>query len=270
MRSEDGYYAEEINIDGDDVWLPVGRLDIDLLDLDALEDTLRKNDIPVEVRTELLSASKIAMVRGSKSAKASFFSPDLVVNTNSSGSTTTTYYTYSGHKMKSVRVYYSGISTGWEYISTGVKTKDIADDIASFILSAVGINFKTISIIATGITLFQAFLNDHGSIAGGHRDDYLQIRLIYDDIKQWTYAQNGDEWILGLCTEQVTVTKVGSEQYYYNTLSGTGHTTTTDRAVNVVQKSEHFDSPWATAWQWLSTPLTEWIYWKVGSKTFYF
>lgn len=94
------------------------------------------------------------------------------------------------------------------------------------------------------------------------------MRLIYDDVKQWTYAQQGDEWYLGLCTQKVTVTKVGTEQYYFNGTSG--KTTTKDVTTNKSQESEHYASPWATAYQWQNYPLTEWLDWEVDGRTFVF
>lgn len=75
----------------------------------------------------------------------------------------------------------------------------------------------------------------------------LQMGLIYDDVLQWTYGAIGTEWYLGLVTQKVTVTRVGTEQYYYNDDINIGETINEDVSVYKVYKSENFDSPWAKA-----------------------
>lgn len=87
---------------------------------------------------------------------------------------------------------------------------------------------------------------------------------------QWTYGQTGTEWYLGLVTQKVTVTQVGTEQYYYNDEINTGETVKKDVSVSKVYKSKSFDSPWAKAWQYINYPDTEYIEWKVGNRTFMF
>ena len=119
--------------------------------------------------------------------------------------------------------------------------------------------------------LFQAFLDMFGSTwATGEYQDYCEVRLIYNHSDQYTYRKIGDEWYLGLCSQKVTVTNIASEQYYYNAAASSGKTLTRNRNVNVIQKSPHYDSPWATAYQWCFDPKTEWIKWKIGSVTFSF
>ena len=44
----------------------------------------------------------------------------------------------------------------------------------------------------------------------------------------------------------------------------------TDRPVSVTIKSTHFDSPWATAYQYCMSPQTEWMSCKIGGVTMVF
>lgn len=230
--------------------IETGRLDIDLLNTLEYEEALDRNDIPEEVKDALRDKREKAVKSGYDSARVTIFSPDLINEEGISAyGESTSYYTYNGHSMKSVQLYSTGISTGWEYIKSGKSTKDTANNLISVILTGVGLSNKTLSFVAAGLSALQIFYNQYSSaIINGHTNDYLQVRLIYDDVDQWTYGKSGDIWKLGLITAKATITKIGIEQYYYDSAVSKGRTATSDRYVNLIHKSPHFDSPWATAW----------------------
>ena len=271
-KSPDGRYAIELTTSIGTEYLPVGRLDINLLDSSSVDNTLQRDDIPTEVKAEIQKKQERAIANGSNSASVSYFSSALMETQDglTTRSNDSIYYTYQGHEMRSDRLYSYGDSTGWEYIVSGTKTETVTSALFNVAFSAAGLAFTSVSILSTGAAVIKAFTDLFGlGWITGHSSDYLQMRLFFDDIKQWTYGKTGSGWQLGLCTEKVTLLKVGHEQYYYNNGRG-GELENSDRSVKQVMMSEHFDSPWATAWQWTTAPLTEWVTWKVHNKTFVF
>lgn len=271
MESADGYYALKISASSAPKsidYLPVGRVDIDLLDADEVDLVLENDKIPPEIKAEIERKQKQAVSSGTESARVTFFSSELLENTSANNSI---YYTYNGHEMRSDRLYTYRSNTGWEYIKQGTTTRIVAASLFNIGLGFLGIKLVPVSILSSGLAVITAFTSVFGNNwIGGHAEDFLQMRLQFDDVKQWTYGNAGDGWRLGLCTENVVLTKIGVEQYYYNKESRIGRSQTSDNYVNVNVKSPHYDSPWATAWQYMLSPEEEWINWKVAESVFSF
>ncbi|MDR1821036.1 MAG: hypothetical protein LBQ91_01225 [Oscillospiraceae bacterium] len=300
--STDGYYAMEVDVSSGTDTVPVGRLDIDLCDTAAVNAALLRSDISDNVKAAIYEKHLKALENGDESVTASLFSSDLLYSGSSNAAqlptgsasftvdsllavkgsaitaaplstTTITYYTYNGSQMKSEKLYTNGISTGWEYIQRGATSGTTAGNIFSVIVNAVGVTTTApIPFVSAAISLLQTALNQlSASSITGHGNDYVQARVMYNDVQQWTYLNaGGSTWWIGLYSQQVTVTRVSSEQYYYNAVAG-GRIASTDRTnLNIVKKTAHFDSPWAYAYQWANNYVTETVQCKIGSKTLYF
>lgn len=268
VTSQDGFYAMKTQLSNNlnTVDIPVGRLDIDLSNDNEIETVLNRSDIPQEVKAEIKNKHISAKENNCSTATMSYFSSGLL-----SDDEETTYYTYKGHRMRNDKLFTYGLSTGWEYIEEGYDTLDTSENITDIVLTSVGVANVYVGILSTGMSLFEAFVDEWGQdFATGHSSDYAQIRLIYDDIDQWTYAEIDGEWSIGLISGCITVTKIGTEQYYYNINDRTGETTTTDEYVNVEYESENFSYPWPAAWQWAGNPEDETIEWEAGDKIFSF
>jgi uncharacterized protein DUF5022 len=252
-----------------DMYYYTGRLDIDLQSEKSVKNALANPDLTQEIKDEIIYKQNLAKETGEE-LQCTVFSPELLPE-GVTKSVQSTYYTYKGARMRSDFVYTSGVSTGWRYLKNGSGSSQTADGIVNLLLLA-GSKNSVLSFLSAGKTVLDFFISQWGSsYITGHRNDYLQMRLIYNDAKQWTYreyAPSSNDWRLGLCTQRVTVTKVGTEQYYFN--GSSGRTTTRDTSTSFTFKSTHYDSPWATAYQWVSSPLTEWVSWKCAGKTFLF
>lgn len=267
-RSQDGCYALEINTTKGKEYVPVGKLDIDLTNVAEVDSIISNEKIEEEVKKSILDLHQEILNENISCEKVTLFSSQLLQS--SAPGTRSTYYTYQGAQMKSDRLVSTGLNTKYKTVKNGTGTKNVANGISQVILTVLSSN-KYINFFSNGINLLQAFNDVFGTTwATGSTSDYLQVRLIYDDIKQWTYRKMGNEWRLGLCTQKSTVTNIASEQYYFNSAKNAGKTLARNRNVSVVHKSPHFDSPWATAYQWVTSPLTEWVSWKCGSVTFSF
>lgn len=265
QQLSDGRY---IVADSDTSFYQTGRLDVNLQSSESVSNAIANPNLSQEVKNEIMSKHELAVQTGQELV-CTVFSPELL--TNKVARDLSIYSTYNGMRMRSDYIYTYGVSTGWEYLSTGSSTSNLADSIVNFLLLA-GSASKVVNFVSAGKTVLDFFVDVFGtSYITGHRNDYLQMRLIYDDVKQWTYreyAYGTEDWRLGLCTQKVTITQVGVEQYYYN--GSSGQTETSDVSVNTVFSSEHFDIPNPIAYQWISSPLTEWVEWQCAGKTFFF
>ncbi len=266
--SSDGTYALELE---PDIFLPVGRVDVNLSDKKNVATFLAREDIPDVVKEEVEKKQRLALEIENDSATVSYFSSELLTSQMTRGTETSIYYTYDGHEMRSDQLISTGLNTGWQTIASGSNTDEVTGSLANFTLNVAGLTDLKVSILSTGLTLLQAFYNQYGtSWVTGSTSDFFQMRIIYNDIKQWTYGKTAYGWQLGLGSEKVTLTQVDSEEYHYNSSKREGKTYQSSNIVSTYRQSPHFDSPWATAWQWLPGGISEWVSWKVGNKEFVF
>lgn len=256
--------------------IPVGKVDINLADEDDVARVLSNDNIAPEIKERIASEHQRIAEEGYTVVDASLFSQELLPKNNTGGSgyspqVTSTYYTYKGARMRSDKLVYKGLDTDLQSVRKGTSTKDEAKLIAEIAITVVSMSNKYIGFLTSGISLLQAFNKVYGTTwATGSTTDYCRVGLIYNKTDQWTYRQIGNDWYLGLCTQKAIVTNIASRQYYYNAAKRQGKTYPTNRSVSVTHKSPHFDSPWATAYQWCYDTKTEWMTWRCGGVTFYF
>lgn len=275
-QSDDGFYAMEIEAlaRDDSGFIPVGKLDIDITDESQMEEVLSSDVIPNEIKQEIERKKEIALKSECEDQiTMTFFSTELL-NSQPNGISprNTTYKTYNGYEMRSDKLYTYGLDTGYEFVQSGKNTKTEASKIADIVIIVAGVlPFKSVSLTAGGISLFQFFVNANtGITATGHTSDFAQVALIYDVVDQWTYARLNGDWSIGLISQQVKITSVDTRQYYYDINARTGETVNSSYSPNKTFSTKNFSSPWAKALQWAGNPEYEKIEWKLGSATFDF
>jgi hypothetical protein len=265
VQNSNGDYF--LNVNGQNV--SVGRLDVSLLDDEAVNAVLASASLSEEVKNEIREKTQLAK-ETNQDIVSTIFSADLISPRLRSG---VTYGTYQGHNMKTDRVDTQGVGTGFQEISQGSNTKNVANGIVNLILTGVGLSNVPVSLVAAGKTLLDFFIDAVGSqFVAGSTTDKLQVKLFYDVSNQWTYGEysNGSgDWRLGLYTQEVKLKTVGVYQYYYTAAYG-GKENTTNKSVSATIRSPHFNDQYQTAWLNVNTPYSESISWKIGSKTFIF
>ncbi|MDR2487625.1 MAG: hypothetical protein LBD12_06620 [Clostridiales Family XIII bacterium] len=276
--SLDGQYAMEMDTPEGKRLFPVERVDGAVKDASSMQSLLDDASLPTEVREKVQSRYEQALQIGNMDAKVSVLLPTQerrsVTNGMSMRATqTSTPYTYNGVKMKSVRTYWTGIGTPTFQVKKGAGTWATANLIYNVLLTGASVASPAVSFYASGISLWQAFKNHYNvtTVTGSTRD-LLEVYLLFDCIDQHTYAQYGSSWNLGLYSQKITIIYEWQRQYYYNDNSGKGKDFQDDRWVSVPHQSKHYDSPWATAYQYQfsTVPYEEKLSWKVHEKIFSF
>jgi len=272
LVSSAGEYVIQFKDDKEVFLESVGRLDIDLSNEAEYCSALDNPYITDNVKKELTRQHLIFDKRKDVKRKVVIFSPFLITNHNGGKSPSITYYTYNGVSMKSERVYSYSVTSQYTTIYSGSSTSSNATLLYNLGVTALGLpNSTFLTILSSGLSVLSAFTSVWGSsFITGETQDYLQISVEYDDIKQWTYASFSGEWLLGLASQQSILTRIYSRQYYWNSTTRTGHTVdTTNTNITTIQSS-HFSSPWAYAYQHQFSPVSEWTQWCVGNKTVLF
>lgn len=149
-----------------DKYVPVDKIDLDLLNKQVLKKTLSQHKLSKEVRETIEKRSDSAIAANNTDAKATLFT------------TSSTYYTYNGHYMRSDKLYSYGLNTGWEYIEEGTDTAEVADSITGIALSAAGVSNVFVGIVSLGKTVLDFFTDQCDLIITGHRDDFLQMSSV--------------------------------------------------------------------------------------------
>ncbi len=273
-KSSSGVYAMETASENGEEYIPCGKLDINLKTEDDLNTLLNNDDITDEVKEAIKEIYREITEDGRTYESITLFSTEFATDSlppTASTNTISSYYTYNGAKMRSDRLITRNAGTKTRTIKSGSGTSSVAASIANIAVTVASSANQYISFLASGISLLKDFNNTYGTTwVTMSSEDFLEVALTYDKIDQWTYRQVGNEWHLGLVTQKATVTNIYSRQYYFNLKKREGREKKTDRNVNIVFKSPHFDSPWATAYQWVNSPREEWMTWKCGSVTFKF
>ncbi|MBQ6334251.1 MAG: hypothetical protein IJI46_04190 [Erysipelotrichaceae bacterium] len=256
LRESDysGYYVDEngnyysLNEIGEVV--PVEYLEIDysneelisrLMDSDELlddfkealwEDYLNYQNLPANERY-----SGIIFIEENEIIDEGAYYPDSYIY-NSSGN------------YRSIEYIVSNYSTGWNEVKEGTSTKNAISslvDIAVVILSGGQQFYNTaINFFSNGITVLQSFLNfgnfgaDYSLPTNSH--DYFQVRLVFDKYTRYVHHKvSGNSWEVVLVMSKVKLKKIGQETYFASTGLGPN---TTDRNVNIIYTSQHYNDYW--------------------------
>ncbi|NLB41544.1 MAG: hypothetical protein GX815_04660 [Clostridiales bacterium] len=217
-KSADGFFAMIIETDEGLREIPVGKIDINLASKKDVNVALSNDNIAPEIKERIALRHKQVTESGYKMANVTLFSSELLPKNNvvSSGYSTqatssSTYYTYNGAQMRSDKLFYDDLDTGYQYIKRGSSTKTITNGIVDIVMIVASTANVYVGFLASGISLLQAFNNMFGTTwATGSTEDFCQVKLIYDNTDQWTYRKIGNDWYLGLCSQKAVISNISS------------------------------------------------------------
>jgi len=267
--SVEGGYALEITVPQTDAVLyqPVGRLDIDLVDIDEVEAALLRDDLTEETKLEIKERSKKAISENRPEQRMSVFSPTLLRSSNDD----VEYYTYKGSKMMTERTYLINGGGKWQTVVEGARTKAVAQALFELAIMGVESAVPPLAVAANGLSALQMFLNIvNANTVVEHSEDYMQANINYDLTTQRTYTLLVSIWSLGLTTYKAYIIQTGINQKFYKVDGIITHGVEEEffRSHNTTVKTLYYNDPWATAYEFIGSPLDLLIKVKVESLTF--
>lgn len=259
---EEGVYQLEdetyIYDTGTEVYQQVERLEVNLYDQRTLEEDLSKIKIRDEVKNDIMQKSNLAIENGNTNARAVIIGEPI----NKERVQYVTNYTYKNAKMQDQVIFYSNINTGFQTIESGLNAISTSKKVENLILSIGGIGSKTLSIIGAGITAYDLYEDITGSKPiNGNYDDYVQLKVYYDDHKKFTYCDIGSGWQFGAETEKTKLLSSTLIQYYFNYYGG--REVETEKTYNITYETKNYASPKEVAYQWIGSGKIELIEAKV-------
>lgn len=268
------------NQSGNEVYVPVAKVEVDLLEESSWKDL----NLPDEIQTNLNNRAQTALRTGAR--YVTLFVPDdgthVPKETRSSDVSTLSstsewvYTTYNGVSMKSYLLYaYSLNSNNIEYNNEQAKT--VAEAMVSLTLTSASMASKTISYVTTGLSILDDLCQASGisaSVLSGGSGDYIQQKFRYDIVEKFTYAKIGELWRYGLYTQQVKVKYTYVEAYLYSAENRQGYEESWENYSVTIQKTANFSNPDAKAYACAttSTYAMEYTYWQAytGGKRYKF
>ena len=275
----DEYALRYEDEEGNYVFLPVTRIDVDMTNRDEVSAFLARKDIPKDILETFDSRCKEQMLTGNEASRNAFngiketpvatlFAPKGITTLANGNPDETITYTHRGTQMMSYRFYYYTLSSGWKTIKTGTNTKTVANAVYECALVAASLASKGVSYLDSAINILRAVYDAWGVVyITAHNNDYLYARIVWDQVDQYTYAHLNGGWQLGLYSQKITVSRIGTEQYYYNT---NRQPFLTDRYVSVTQETANYSSPWEMTWQYAGLCYFEYVSWSTGGISFTF
>ena len=246
-------------------YLPVGRLDVNLDNAKSINKLLNEDGISPEVKDYILSLSQQIPKSNGHQMIATVFSPGLV---SENSTNPCIYMNYKGMEMKTEQVHLRNISTGYQFVVKGKAAKAAANAVYEIAILIGGIKNVGVSLGSTLLSIFEDAAN--ATVYTSSADDFTQLELTYDDVKQWTYGKyDGVDWYLGYCSEKVIVNHVHEFQQFVTNGVGTQEHTYQSPTDNI-RKSSHFDDPWETAYYNLFNPVDEWVTYEIKGTTWRF
>lgn len=261
-------YVLTVGDGSDEFEYPVGRVDISFANAESVAAVLNDNRIPQEVKDHIARRYTTAVEEGNTNITMVYFSQELLPQTR--GWAEPEYRTINGTYMRTDRLYETGIPAE-KRIASGQAVAQVLGSLSDLTLLAAGMaGGVSVSLTASGISLLQILINKgKDDYVTGSRDDYIDIKITYDCVTQWTYASIGSDWQLGLVSQKGTITQIEYEVYTYSEELG-GNTEKDSRNVTATHKSESFSSPWNKAYQNLNSPVEEWVRARINGVYIYF
>lgn len=256
----------------EDVYLPVGRFDVSLTDEAAVNQLLAWDDLYQEVKDDIRNASQAAIEAGNLDATVTIFSPTFIESsTGLARDVHTVYGKYQNTPMQSIQLHYTGLSSGNHRVSSGAATVAYTKALVNLVISGLGIANDYISLFSMGKSAYEAVLDYYNAVnITASKNDFVEVAINYDCIRQWTYAMLGDQKYLGLVSQKSTLNHFRMDIYFYNAEQMTGKSYTKETSPNKTYRSAHFSDPWETAYRHYGGAIDESdIVLSVGSKRFH-
>ena len=265
--TEDGDYALEICENTESVYIPVGRMDIDILDDDEFNSAMQNTLLSDHIKHSLTVHREMLLNSGKESYSATVFSPELLTQARS---IVIDYPEYKGHRMRNEVISYSSLEK--TYTANGTKSKDIADTLSTIFLTGTSFSsVPAISLCSAGLSLFGYFLSVYeNSFPVGGTSDFVTVTVKYDKIDQFTCTDVLGEWMVGLTSQYVKVRDINTHQYYYDANTNKGRSLDHKESPNFEAETPNYEEPLAFAFQHMNDGVTEYITLEIGSKKFVF
>ena len=250
-----------------DLYLPVGRLDIDVDTLTHNNSILESTNLEPETKEYIENLKKQALQEGNTDMTITVFSPELLPATR--GSHEFYYTTPSGREMKGEYVYAYDLERHVTHVE-GTKAAEYAEDIYTLAVIGAGFGPGPLPFIAAGVSLIDFFIDSTGYTAIGGAEDWCYMDIKYDSYTQFTYDHNGTaDWCLLLTTQKVLVDRIVTKQHYKVTDT---QYRSVDHTIypNATYVTPNFEDPWDKALASAPYGDSEVLSFKFAGKTFYF
>ena len=271
-RSLDGEYAITYNTEGDSpLYVPVEKVDVSLIG--DYSSQIDQFNLP----TEVLSALEELSMKAETNDAAPLVTLFIPEESSNNGTFAISdpgyiYYDYNGVSMRDYLLYSYSLDSGFQTIEQGSAVKEVAKALYTIIVAGLGSN-SYVSIISTGISLYQNYLNILGSsYIVGSTSDYIQMAVTFDCAQKFTYAKIGEVWKFGLCSQEVTVKQVDTRTYFYNPTLREGAVQNSTNTASVKKQSLHFDFPYEAAYNYIQAGSynVEYASWECNNKIYQF
>lgn len=261
LQSPNGSYAMVVDSENC-LSVPVGKLDIELNDSEAVEELCEMDNVSDEVKEYIKELSeRVISTPNNEDAVATLFSQDLLPQTRS-----TSYAYYNGMHMKNDQVYVYNISSPYILDVTGTTAKTAASSVYQISMFIGGLASPAVSLGGTLLSLFQTA---YGTVTSATATDFTQVRVVYDGVSQWTYGKyDGVNWALGCASQRITIKQ--TEVFQQFVVNGVGRQQRKYTYPNTVIKPSYFEDPWSTAYYSLNSPRADWVTCKIRNSTFSF
>lgn len=191
----------------------VDVVDLYLTDRLAVENIISNVNIENVIKEDILKISEQCIKTGNNDARVSLVIPKVSVNR----AIFTNYYTCDGKNMKDYQIFFYNISQEMQEVTRGTLSQNIANGIVTFTMVGVGFSGLPGAIIASGMSLFEYFVNAiAGNIGSPSTSDYVQVGFSYDYFKKYTYCDIGMGYQLGLTSMKVHILRVDTRQQFFD------------------------------------------------------
>lgn len=248
FEDDEGNYALAVEVPNRTapILMPVGYLQVDLLDQTSVDMVLNHTSLSESIKNSIRDMSRTAKpcYDCDKCNLVSIFSPDLLPETRS---TTTSYYVYDGTRMKVDQIERDSHTEYGAFISgKGEEFSSKLEGITGVLLGVGGIFSTHVSIFGVGLTLFDAIascsgINGYGTINSSE----VKSRVFFHGISRYTYAYIED-WRIGCVSHSADIDAVEINYVLYDgdNFEKKG---TRDILVNELIETESFNNHWAVA-----------------------
>lgn len=260
--------------------IPLGQLEIDLSDANAVDNALTNPNLTKEVKDSISEKAQFVAETGTE-LKLTVLSSELLPMTRS---TSQKYYTYNGAQMRSDFIYVSNLDTGYQTVASGAAATEFAKNATDLTLRQEGTSSyqsrlsisKTIKLIQGFANLLKAYESYYETVnINGAQKDYVQIAVVYDKVEQYTYremTQGAGDFRLGATTMRVYVERYDVRCSFIGSITGNRNVYEYNDSPSLNFNTKNYDSPWALAYNHAGAqlPADEYVVYDVGTKTLIF
>lgn len=216
-KVKENKYLMEVS---DDTYLMMDCTRLNPDDVSANEMTYEKYNIPEDIQQNIANTITAQKEIGNTDVEVDLFAPSL----SAANTTSESYYTYGGNKMKDVSVKYWHLSADSGQ-KQGSNVKNLAAALKNLALSAGGVVLLPVALFSVADSAFGVYKAACGPVNYGSAADKTYSNTSYDKIVRSTYVGLGSNYLLGCVSQKVWFDTNSTYQYYQ--ANGKHHTETT-------------------------------------------